>query len=183
MKNKKLLAILLLSLSFCFVSGVGYGEINFPPGAVYEGFDEYYTHPLLEEQPFLGLRKDIELLRLQYCLLEGMVQYIMCNPTNFLYVVEINYDDMGIWQPIYKLPENVDTRGKVCLRICDNRNSFYDKSKVALLDNFKRSLEVIYSFIKTWVTDKNSDVVAIWLSKEGIPLAYFYQGEYHLWEE
>ncbi len=25
MKNKKLLAIILLSLSFCFVSGVGYG--------------------------------------------------------------------------------------------------------------------------------------------------------------
>ncbi len=27
MKNKKLLAIILLSLSFCFVSGVGYGKI------------------------------------------------------------------------------------------------------------------------------------------------------------
>ncbi len=28
MKNKKLLAIILLSLSFCFVSGAGYGEIE-----------------------------------------------------------------------------------------------------------------------------------------------------------
>jgi len=28
MKNKKLLAIILLSLSFCFVSGVGYGEVQ-----------------------------------------------------------------------------------------------------------------------------------------------------------
>ena len=31
MKNKKLLAIILLSLSFCFVSGVGYGEV---PGSL-----------------------------------------------------------------------------------------------------------------------------------------------------
>ena len=30
MKNRKLLAILLLSLSFCFVSGVEYGEVIIP---------------------------------------------------------------------------------------------------------------------------------------------------------
>ena len=184
MRKKRVLATILLAAVLCFVvSGVGYGEINFPTtGAIYEGWDEYYTHPLLEEQPFLGLRKDIELLRLQHFLLGAIVEYIMRNPVSFLYV-SIDYDDMGIWQPIYKLPENVDTRHKVCLRIGDNRNSFYDKSVVALLDEFKRELEVIYSFLELWVTDLSSDVVAILLSTGGIPLAYFYQGEYHLWDE
>jgi len=48
------------------------------------------------------------------------------------------------------------------------------------LDSFKKNLEVIYSFIRVIATDMDTDVVALFLSKEEIPLGYFYQGEYYL---
>lgn len=52
-----------------------------------------------------------------------------------------------------------------------------------MLDEFKRQLEVIYSFIEIVATDMDSDIIAEFLSRENIPLGYFYQGEYYLWEK
>jgi len=149
-KNKKLLAILLLSMSFCFMSGVGYGEIK------YEGI-------------YMVIR-----------LLEARVDYIMHNPNSFLEVRFYNDRDGAFTN---SFPKGVDTKGKVYVWVTDNRDQFSYKSEIALLDTFKRSLEVIYSFISLLVTNMNTDVVAKLESKERIPLAYFYQGEYHLWEE
>jgi len=65
----------------------------------------------------------------------------------------------------------------------DNRGVFSYKSGIALRDEFKRQLKVIYSFISLVATDMDADIVAQFLSREAIPLGYFYQGEYHLWEE
>jgi len=153
MKNKKLLAIILLSLSFCFVSGLGYGEVR--------GWPDKEKTPLMFA-----------------VLLDARVNYIMYNPSTFLNVF-IDYDSDGeTYQQLF--PEGTDTKGKICLSIIDNRNIFTDKSRVGLLDSFKKNLEVIYSFIRVIATDMDTDVVALFLSKEEIPLGYFYQGEYYL---
>ncbi len=52
-----------------------------------------------------------------------------------------------------------------------------------MLDQIRKNLTNIYAFIMIEATDMNTDVVATFLNREEIPLAYFYQGEYHLWEE
>jgi len=48
-------------------------------------------------------------------------------------------------------------------------------------------LEVIYSFVDLAVKDidmdMDRDIVAKFHTKEEIPLGYFYQGKYHLWEK
>jgi len=155
-KGKRLLIIILLGLSLCFVSGAGYGEVK------------EWMHK--EKTPLMFS-----------FLLDARVNYIMSNPSTFLNVF-IGYDPNGeVYQQSF--PEGTNTKGKICLSIFDNRNLFTDKSKVGLLDEFKRSLDCIYSFLDLVTTDINTDVVAVFLSKEGIPLGYFYQGEYHLWEE
>ena len=71
MKNKKLLAIILLSLSFCFVSGVGYGEIK--------------------NKEFL-LETKAE--KLEFELLVARVSYIMMWKDSFLRV-SYYYDETG----------------------------------------------------------------------------------------
>ena len=55
---------------------------------------------------------------------------------------------------------------------------------------FSIQLDTLYSFIQHIATDLNTDIVAVlYGEKEGsfgyehVPLGYFYQGEYHLWEE
>ncbi len=50
MKNKKLLAIILLSLSFCFVSGAGYGEEELQRQP---GINELFRQPSFERFSFL----------------------------------------------------------------------------------------------------------------------------------
>ncbi len=157
MMNKKLLTVILLSLSFCFVSGVGYGEV---PKWMLEAKASYLNVELLEAE----------------------VSYIMTNPTSFLNV-DFSYDSTGYWGEIAKLPKSVNTKGKICIFFGDNRDRFSYKSGTALLDTFKRDLKVIYWFIQIVATDMDSDIVATLLSKEGIPLAYFYQGKYYLWED
>ena len=52
-----------------------------------------------------------------------------------------------------------------------------------ILALFKRELEVVYSFIEYIASNMNTDIVARLHSKSGTTLGYFYQGEYHLWEE
>ena len=157
MKSKSLLAIILLSLSFCFVSGVGYGEVK-------EWSDKEkisYTEVLL--------------------LLSARVDYIMYNPTTFLNVDFIYDSDGAFGKKVF--PRDVDTKGKICVRVIDSRRVFSDKSGVALLGLFERVLESIRWHIFFVATDLDTDIVAKFLSREAIPLGYFYQGEYHLWEK
>ena len=158
MEKKRLLAIILLSLSFCLVSGAGCGEVMHQASVV--------KAPLMD-----------------VILLEARVDYMMRNPDVFL-DVNFFYDSTGSFGE--GLPENVDTKGKVYIRVRDNlRGGFIYKSGTALLELFKRTLELVYAFIevKGLVTDLNTDIVAKFLSRGGISLGYFYQGEYHLWEE
>lgn len=107
------------------------------------------------------------------------MQYVMHNPTSFLNA-NISYDKVGFVGWNY-YPKSLNTRDKVCIDIHNNGNRLSNKSGVVLLDDFKRNLEVIYSFIKVWVTDMDTDVVARFHSKGDILLGYFCQGEYHLW--
>ena len=52
-----------------------------------------------------------------------------------------------------------------------------------MLADFKSILETIHSYIDIMVTDMETDVVARFVDSDGIPLGYFYQGEYHVWEK
>jgi len=156
MRNKKLLVIILLSLSFCFVSGAGYGEVK----------EWMYK----TEASLMDLR-----------LLEAKVNYMMTNPANFLNV-SFYYDSTGTL-PSGEFPKPIDTKGKIYVMIYDNRGRFsYHKSGIGLLDSFKKELEIIWSFVKIMIaTDMDVDIVATLSSGQRIRLAYFYQGEYHLW--
>ena len=116
-------------------------------------------------------------------LLEARVDYMMRNPDVFL-DVGFYYDSTGRFAK--KFPRNVDTKGKICVWVQDNKRGGYSYiSGTALLSLFKANLEILYAFIKIKgvVTDMNVDIVAKFYSREGIPLGYFYQGEYHLWEK
>jgi len=163
MKNKKLLAIILLSLSFCFVSGAGYGEIEVN---------------VIE----------LKVPHIDFYLLEARVEYMMRNPINFLYV-KFRYDRNGSYGELF--PERLDTKGKIYVEIRDNRGLFSGRSGTVLLELFKWYLDLIYGFIGQLPLSieydlygpMDNDVVAKFYSKGDIPLGYFYQGEYHLWEE
>jgi len=185
MKNKKLLAIILLSLSFCFVSGTGYGEI-FPQlteEAISQG--ELYFKKDFPEEPIktiLTYTRREHPTYFEFYLLGARVNYMMMNPNTFVCLFA-DYDESGALQEIHKLPEGVVTKGKVLVTVYDRRKEFSHESGTALLELFKLILTTFYSYIDVWVTDINTDVVAKFYSKEGIPLGYSYQGEYHLWEE
>lgn len=160
MKNKKLLAIILLSLSSCFVvSGVGYGE------------DEVFL-------------KERYISRMDFLLLEAKVAYIMSNPTSFLGVwfFEDRYGVMGGFDG--EVLGSRDTKGKIYTRVYDTRGIFYNKSGAELLDEFKRQLEQIYRFTPFLETEDMGDWFMVeFRSKEGLFLGYFWEGEYHLREE
>ncbi len=154
MKNKRFLAAILLGVVLCFVSGAGYGEVL--------------------------LRGEMEVSSIEFLLLEDRIDYIMFNPTVPL-IVDFHYDSDGQWGIFF--PERVNTKGKIFVWIQDRTDVFYDKTGNVLLDQLKRHLTNIYVFIMAEATDMDTDVAAIFLDREEIPLAYFYQGEYHLWEE
>ncbi|HEC64598.1 MAG TPA: hypothetical protein ENI23_04840 [bacterium] len=157
MKKGLLLAAILLAVSFCFVSGVGYGEI-----------DETLI--------------DRRVSRMEYLLLKAKVEYILRNPTNFLDIDWV-YDGGG-WNILFgEWPTEIDTEKKIVIKIGDSRNVLSNKSRVVLLELFKKTLEAVYSFIDHIATSMNTDIVAKFYSKGDIPLGYFYQGEYHLWED
>lgn len=155
MKNKKLLAIILLSLSLCFVSGAGYGEIQ-------EWINE------------------VEISTMDFILLKEHVRYIMQNPTSFLNI-DVFYDPdkrFGWWFPDY-----VDTEKKICIRVQDSRDVFSSKVGETLLDEFKKQLELVYWSLKVWATNMDTDIVAIFHDNKMSVLGYFSEGEYHLWDE
>ena len=156
MRVKILLAAILLAVDLCLVPALGYGEVE---KWMYEQKASYISVQLVQSR----------------------INYLMRNPTNFL-DVDFTYDPTGYCARTVKLPHDVDTKGKIFVLISDNRGIFSYKSGIGLLDRFKRELKIICSFILV-TRDINADIVALLLSKEGNPLGYFYQGEYHLWED
>lgn len=107
MKNKRLLAIILLSLIFCFViSGVGYGEVQ-------EWMDKEAASAM-----------DISLL-------EVRIDYIMQMPNDFL-DVSLYYDSIGIFgENLFS--GNIDSKGKIIVRIEDTRDFFAAEPEVLIL--------------------------------------------------
>ncbi len=155
MRRKQFLAAILLGVSFYFVSGVGYGKV-------------------------LGWLDESKISLMRGMFLEARIDYMMTNPTSFLNV-SFYYEPTGVYASSF--PESVDPKGKTLIIILDNRDQFTYKSRIALLDTFKRDLQVIYSFIDHIATDMDTDIIAKFHSGESIPLGYFYQGEYYLWED
>ena len=155
MKNKKLLAIVLLSLSFCFVCGVGYGEIK-----------EY----------LLGTKAE----KLEFELLKAKVSYMMFYPDSFLRV-SYYYDETG-WIA-ENFPAGVSTKDKIVVQIIDSRDVFSGKSGAMLLLEFRRQLLDATYFLELLVSDLENDIVALFTDEDSVPLGYFYQSGYHLWEE
>ncbi len=157
MKNKRLLVIILLSLSFCFViGGVGYGEVQ-------EWMDKE------------------EASAMDTSLLEARIDYIMQRPNDFMDVV-LYYDATGIFgRELFS--GNIDTKGKIVVRIEDTRDFFVGEPEFLIIP-FALELNAIYklSVLQSVATDRDSDIVAVFYG-EGKELGYFYQGEYYLWEE
>jgi len=116
--------------------------------------------------------------------LEAQISYIMKNPDVF-WEFEIIYDPEGFCTKFKEVPQGVDTGGKFVIKIHDSRKWFSGSEipEIKLLEIFKVMVEKVYSYIDYMATDMNTDIVAIFYSGGGIPLGYFYQGEYHLWEE
>ncbi|NQS90591.1 hypothetical protein HQ584_12475 [Patescibacteria group bacterium] len=187
MRKKRFLAAILLGVSFCFVSGVGYGEVIIPPKPSRIVGELLVLKMLYEDEPLWPyieeirgeMLEEIGLLKLYNNLLTARINYMMSNPTTFTSVY-IYYDSIG-W--IEEFFEDVNTKGKIYVVIRDFREYFSDRSGVALKEAFKIYLDVIYSFIENLATDMDNDIVALFISEGGIRLGYFYQGEYHLWEE
>ena len=101
--------------------------------------------------------------------------------------VRMDYDVDGSDGKFYKFPGNVSTAGKIVILIDDIRDYYSPRylslADLSILEAFEKQLNILYSYIKDFATDMDNDVVALVRSKEGIKLAYFYQGEYHLWEK
>ncbi len=86
-------------------------------------------------------------------LLGAKVDYIMCNPTNYLEVRFI-YDTIGDMGG-GTFPKCVYTKGTIYVWVTDNRKYSSNKSEIALLDEFKKNLEAIYWYIRQFATDMN----------------------------
>lgn len=155
MKNRKLLAVVLLSLTFCFVSGAWYGEI---PEWMFESSASY----------------------IDLALLEGTVRYMMAKPYDFLRV-SYYYDLTGRFAE--RFPAGVRTKDKVYISIIDSRNVSSYKFGKTLLDQFAMELFPAYNVIRTIATDMNNDIVAAFISGQVRTIGYFYEGEYYLREE
>ncbi len=159
MRKKRFLAAILLGVVLCFVSGAGYGEIR----------AELMGHPT----------------RLDFLLLQSQFIYVMALPDHFLSIL-LSYDPDGKLKKEKELPEGVDTKGKIVASIVDSRNRFLGRSGEDLLHHlFRWELEFMYVYgaMIAIAPDMNTDIVAIFYSYKSIPIGYFYQGEYHLWEE
>ena len=169
MNNKKLLAIILLSLSFCFVvTGVVYGE---------EIFSKEWMASMRKY-----MQDEKKASSMDIYLLEAKVYYIMRNPTGFL-LIGLVYDSFGTGGKTWGFPEGVDTKDKIYIAVTDNRGAFANKSEAVLLEQFKKELNNIYVGLWFYAPDMDADIVAKFFNMENVPLAYFYQGQYHLWEE
>ena len=157
MRYKKLLAIILLSLSFCFVSRVGYGE-------------------LIEKEWLLGTQAR----PINFLLLNSRVNYIMSYPDSFLRV-SYSYDEFG--QFAESFPAGVSTKDKIYVAVFDSRDVFSGKTGAMLLLELKMQGFRACYYLQVIVSDTDNDIVVKFMDDLGKPLAYFYQGEYHLWDE
>ncbi|TET59112.1 hypothetical protein E3J48_08225 [Candidatus Aerophobetes bacterium] len=170
MRARGLLVAFLLGVCLCFVPDPGHGEIR---------------TALRREQ---ASSMDVELLKAQ-------VRYMMYNPAAYLSVnfhyMPAHVGDVGdvgdvvaieVPSTLRALPGNIIPLNKIYVLIRDTRGVFSSRTGVDLLDQFKRTLENIYSYVDDLATDMDSDIVAEFYSQEGIILGYFSQGEYHLWE-
>lgn len=154
----------------CFVPVLGYGEDK--------------TNGL---QKLLDLHREILESKVSYVdlrLLEAKVNYMMSNPNHFL-SVNLHYDRDGAIGKIGKefFPAGTDTKYKIFVYVRDTREQFSDKPEADLLVLFEAHLRVIYSQLVTVAYPMDTEIIAEFRSEEDIPLAYFYQGEYHLWRE
>lgn len=157
MKSKNLLAIILLSLSFCFMSRVGYGEVQ-----------EWMRY---QEESLTSFH-----------LLDAKVNYMMSNPDSFQKVGFL-CDPIGDYGDTAGLPENINTNGKIIVVFIDRRCLFPKKSEALLLVHLQIALETLYSFLDDVVaTDMDSDIIGTFYGREGTFVGYFYQGEYYLSE-
>jgi len=158
MRKKRFLAAILLVVVFCFMSRVGYGEV--------QEWMFYEPESLMNFQ-----------------LLHARVNYMMSNPDSFQQV-DFLYDPIGDWRGIAGLPENINTKGKIIVIFFDRRGLFPKESGVLLLVHLEIALKTLYSFLDGLVaTDMNSDIVATFHKTGGAFVGYFSEGEYHLWEE
>jgi len=155
MRNKRVLAVILLAGGLCFVPAMGYGEIQ---SSLYKS-----------EGESMELR-----------LLRARLDYIMSNPTIFL-DVDFHYDVEGVWED--EFPEGVTTQGKIVVVIYDSRGRFTDKPSLLLLNEFRMTLEVLYSYIESVATNMYADIVSKLYTEDEIPLGCFYRGVYELWEK
>ena len=165
MRIRGLLAIILLAVGLCFVPALGYGEVK--------GIEA------------LNKLSGSKVSFIQHLLLGERVNYIMRNPTSFLYV-DFVYDEdgtLGRSLETVGLAEGIDTKEKIVIDITDTRGVFSGKSGAALLSEFKNKLKHIYLYVRTITWNMDTDIVAKFWSKEGDFLGYFYQGEYYLWEK
>ena len=167
MKKGLLLAAILLAVSFCFVSGTGYGKISLG----------YYFH---EEMTWQEVQ-----MAMQVEFLEATISYIMRNPTSFL-ELWFQYDEAGAFSVFF--PENINTKDKLYVDILDNRGVFSGKSGPILLEEVEKQLTALFLHLGHITNDVDNDVVVIIGAippgaKIRTQLACFYQGEYHLWEE
>ena len=158
MKGKRVLAAFLLGVGFCFVvSGVGYGEV--------------IKWMINQEASFL-----------EVSLLNARITYVMINPYNYQNVGFL-YDPNGEFGKTV-FPEGVNTKNKIIVRVEDIRDEFINKSREDLLVLFWAELMAISSILEgAAITDMDTDIVAVFYSRQAIPLGYFYQGEYYLWEK
>jgi len=160
MRGKKLLAALLLGVGLCSVPGLAHSEIS----ELLKG--KAYSH-------------------IKFCLLDARITYMMNNPDRFLNVYFVP-DEVGAFGKLVGLPEAVDTKNKVCIYIKNNREIDLfspDWGESGLFFSFEVVLKNIYSYISLVATNMDDDIVAVFHSKTGVKVGYFFEGEYHLWEE
>jgi len=186
MRGKRLLTAFFLGVGLCFVPALGHGEVIPVLTEEVTPEQERYFKIHFPDEPIktiLRYTRSEHPTYFRFYLLEARLNYMMTNPNNFACVFA-DYDNLGgALREIHKLPEGVETKGKVLITVYDKRGAFSYKSGTALLEAFKQTLVVFYSYLDVWVTDMDADIVAKFYSKEDIPLGYFYQGEYYLWEE
>ncbi len=168
MRKKQFLAAILLSLSFCFVSRVGYGE---------KMTNEQIRKAMVEQKTSY----------LKLLLLEARVSYIMNNPNDFL-DISCSYEPFEITFVDYfkemNLPEDFVTKDKLFISIFDNRGIFSGKTGEDLLRLFMKTLRSFYYSSNVFgLFSYPSDIVAIFYAEGKVPLGYFHESEYHLWDE
>ena len=99
--------------------------------------------------------------------------------------------DEAPWLETWSLVNQIWQKDEMTLVIFP---SFYDEegrlgirvqvisSPTILLDEFRRELKTIYKSISALASDMSTDIV-VRFTRGITPLGYFYEGEYHLWEE